>query len=228
MGTTRTRASPEAFDPLPCAEVRAILRPALAPCPEFEGACRGCMRWAPERGHIPRGCCGALGCPEDVRVVMVVAEPGDPHPAESYPPDAAPDDLLARCTAYAFECFATCRDRYHANARAFLDLCLPGMDFAEQLRHAWITESCLCSAPQECGRVPAAVARRCAERYLVPQLGLFRGATVVAFGAKAQARLHATGLGFVPAGALAPPGCNRQGTRRSWAAAAKEVWAQGP
>lgn len=208
---------------LPCEAVRAIMRPALAPCSEFEGTCRDSMRWAPEQGHIPRGCCGALAGAEDVRVIMVVAEPGDPHPDEHYPAAATPDDYLARCTAHAFRCFAHGRDRYHANARAFLDLCFPGMAFSEQLRHAWITESCLCSAAKECGHVPAGVAQRCAERYLAPQLRLFRGAAVVAFGAKAQARLRALGIACIDAGALAPPGCNRQEARQSWAAAAARV-----
>jgi hypothetical protein len=150
---------------------------------------------------------------------MVVAEPGDPHPDEHYPATATPEDYLARCTAHAFECFATGRDRYHANARAFLDLCLPGMAFAEQLCHAWITESCLCSASKECGHVPARVARCCTERYLAPQLRVFPNAVVLAFGSKVQARLRARGIAYIAAGALAPPGCNRREARQSWVAA---------
>ncbi|MEK6206937.1 MAG: hypothetical protein AABM32_04785 [Chloroflexota bacterium] len=44
---------------VPCAELRAILAPAFAPCVAFGGACQT-ARWAPADGQIPRGFIGAI------------------------------------------------------------------------------------------------------------------------------------------------------------------------
>ena len=209
--------------PKPCAELQDILRPGLGPCPEFAGACRGAMRWAPAEGHIPRGCCGAFGRREDVELVMIVAEPGDPHPEESYPENATPDEYLSLFTEHAFLCFSKKHDQFHVNARHFLDLCFPRVQFPAQLQRVWITESCLCSAAQEGGPVPTCVTRCCAQRYLAPQLALFPNAAKVAFGRKAQARTRHLGFDIIPAGALAPPGCNQAKVKQSWADAAAQV-----
>lgn len=198
--------------------LRQMLLAAYGPCPEFGGACHD-MRWNPTAGHVPRGFCGATGELSEVALVLVVAEPGDPHDAEAHP--AEPEAALESTYAYSYRCFRDGKDHYHRNVRAILNLCFPGQTFDEQMRRAWMTESVLCSAPKEGGSVRSVVGKACRSRYLERQLSLFPTAVVAALGSKAQARLK--GLSFIAAAAAAPPGCNFRGARESWEAAAVAV-----
>jgi uracil-DNA glycosylase len=178
------------------------------------------MRWAPDQGHVPRGFCGATGALEEVQLVLVVAEPGDPQPVERYA--AGPEACLDAAYGYAYEALRTGLDVFHRNLRRVLDLCWPATSFEEQLRRTWITESVLCSALVECGPVASGPERACRTRYLEAQLALLPHAVVVALGAKAQHRLR--GLpGVLSASAVAPPGCNHPRARASWAAVAELV-----
>ena len=201
---------------LPCPELQGILREALAPSPGITDKCRGYRRWDPEHGHIPRGCLGATGHRDEVRLVIIAAEPGDPHAEEKYPATATPGEYLQLFTAHAYNCFAHSRDRYHANVRCLLSACFPGLTFDEQLRRVWITESCLCSAEKEGGSIPVKVTRCCADRYLKKQLALFPDAVLAAFSTKAVRRSSQLGFRVLDFGALAPPGCNRKEGRESW------------
>jgi hypothetical protein len=187
---------------------------AYAPCPAFEGACRR-MRWSPAQGHVPRGFCGATGSLEEVELVLVCAEPGDPHPGEVHAPKGSPADQLRSAHAYAYNCHKSGKDLFHRNVRFILDSCFPGADFDEQMRHAWITESVLCSAENECGPVPAAVGRECRDRYLEAQLGLFPRALVVALGRKAAGRLRGW-RDLVEVDAAAPPRGTSPKAKESW------------
>jgi hypothetical protein len=107
------------------------------------------MRWAPDEGHVPRGFCGAGGTLEEVRLVLVVAEPGDPHAGERHGANPAAEGRLDSAYAYAYECFKSGKDLFHRNVRLILNLCWPDIDFDEQMRRTWITESVLCSARTE-------------------------------------------------------------------------------
>lgn len=200
----------------PSTPVLDSLRSAYLPCPGFQSSCTS-MRWKPDVGHVPRGFCGATGNPEDVRLVLVCAEPGDPHPGEAHLGDGTPDGYLESAYSYAWTCLESGKDLFHRNFRHLLDLCWPGQTFEQQMHKTWRTESVLCSAEVEGGKVPLEVERACAERFLRPQLSLFPGAVVVALGGKAQARLRRTGVrDFIRAFAVAPPGCNRPEARESW------------
>ena len=204
-------------EPRPNDAVLAVLRPAYAPCAGLKSGCSS-MRWAPERGHVPRGFCGATGSPEDVRLVLVSAEPGDPHESEAHS-ESAPLDSV---NEYAYRCFRDGKDRFHRNIRMILDMCFPELSFAGQLRVAWITDSVLCSARVEGGTVPASAWRECRRRFLEPQLALFPNAVVAAVGAKARDRLVGV-PGVIPAVSAAPPGCNLPGAKASWQAIADRV-----
>ena len=200
-------------------ELKSALLPAYAPCPAFREACRG-MRWRPERGHVPRGFCGATGALGEVRLILVTAEPGDPHETERHL--GTPAELLASAYRYASVCLQAGTDLFHRNLRRFLSLCWPGETFEDQLRKTWLTDTVLCSAAKEGGSVPASVKRECRARYLEAQLALFPRAVVVALGRKAERRL--AGIpGVVVAGSVAPPGCNRPDVRESWIVAARTV-----
>ncbi len=179
---------PESY--LPCSELLEVLKPAYAPCQHFSGACAGCAQWSPERGFIPRGFIGAFGNLEEVELVLLVAEPGNPLDDEQYPATQSISEMLNACCGYVFEQFETGRNPFHQNIRFILDACWPGLDLREQLRKTWITETCLCSAPVESGPVRNATERACRDQYLIPQLNLLKGRLIVALGTKAQNRLN--------------------------------------
>lgn len=203
--------------------IAPLLLPAYMPCPGFSTACAK-MRWAPQEGHVPRGFCGAFGDPAQVRLVLVVAEPGDPHDSEAHPV-APPADVLESIHHYAYHCFRDGHDLFHRNIRKILNLCFPDLTFEQQMHVSWITESVLCSAKAEGAPVPVSVATECRRRYLEPQLQAFPNAVVVALGSKAVNRL-AGWSNVVTAFAAAPPGCNFKGAEESWRAAAEKVRAR--
>jgi hypothetical protein len=205
--------------------LRDLLLPAYGPCDGFAGPCQT-MRWEPGRGHVPRGFCGATGKLEAVRLVLVTAEPGNPHPAERHS-HRSPQETFDSAYSYAYSCFKTGTDLFHRNVRRVLDLCFPGRDFDEQLRMTWITDSVLCSAVVEGGSVRAAVTRACRDRYLGAQLNLFPDAVVAALGSKARDRMRGLPREFVEASAVAPPGCNHKGASESWQAIADCLRSKG-
>jgi hypothetical protein len=200
-------------------QLQRVLLPAYAPCLAFAGVCRR-MRWAPARGHVPRGFCGASGALKEVQLVLVTAEPGNPHPGEQHLAQGTPAERLASAYRYATECLRSGKDLFHRNLRQFLALCWPHDTFDQHLRKTWLTDAVLCSAAREGGSVPRAVERECRTRYLEAQLALFPGAVIVALGGKAERRL--AGIpGVVAARSVAPSGCNRRDAKESWAAAVR-------
>jgi hypothetical protein len=201
--------------------IAQLLLPAYAPCAGFSGSCKTIMRWAPERGHVPRGFCGCSDDPSKVRLVLVVAEPGDPHVDEAHSVSPA-SAVIVSAYDYAYRYFRDGKDQFHRNIRRILDLCFPDISFDQQMAVTWITESVLCSAAVEGGHVPEQAVRECRLRYLEPQLRLFPNAVVVALGGKARSRLRGV-PGVIPAVAAAPPGCNGKGAEESWRAAAAIV-----
>ena len=84
-----------------CPELLKIIEPAYAPCAHFTGACRT-LRWDPGRGHIPRGFLGATGRLEDVKLVLVFAEPGDP-PVEQC-------ETMLTAWDYTYQCMRNGKD----------------------------------------------------------------------------------------------------------------------
>lgn len=209
---------------LPCRELRDILLPAFAPCPGFRRSC-GTMRWQPQAGHVPRGFCGAIGTADEVRLVLVVAEPGNPHDGETYAPHIQPEKLFQNVCRYVYGCFASGKDQFHRNVRAILDNCWPDLSFHEQLHRVWITESVLCSAAAECGPVPSNVRRTCVDIYLKQELAVLPNAIVAAVGGKAHVRMRGLPRRFLPVGSVAPPGCNQKPVRESWKAITRAVHA---
>lgn len=193
-----------------------ILAPAYQPCSGFAQICHD-MRWHATGGHIPRGFLGATGNLREVELVLVFAEPGDPQQGETH-------QGLDTALRAAWHYHNSARDQFHKNARYILNLCWPNLSFGEQLTKVWMTESVLCSAPVESGRVRRAVERTCGQRYLLKQLELFPDAVVAALGTKAQARMRAIGFDrFIPASAVAPPEGNKPYARQSWNAIAEAV-----
>src|SRR6266404_4825153 len=196
-------------------ELVRILSPAYK-CPEFKGACKE-MRWSPKEGHIPRGFRGATGKLSEVELVLVFAEPGDPF-------DHGPSADVRGVHGYSTETLRNGETKFHKNIRKILDLCWPNTPFDEQMKRVWLTESVLCSAHKECGRVPREVELVCAERYLLKELDLFKNALIVAMGRKAERRIkQALTMRHEHAVAAAPPAGNTSKAVRSWKRIAKKV-----
>lgn len=169
------------------------LQRSHAPCPHFAGACAS-MRWSPDEGHVPRGFCGATGSPEEVELILVTAEPGDPIAGERY---LAGD--LAAPMQWSEQSLRHPPTPFHQNIRRILNLCFPGLSLDQQMRHVWRTNSVLCSARVESGSVPSTVEITCAKTYLLPQIAAFPRAVVAALGGKAQRRLERAGIECWPA-----------------------------
>lgn len=199
-----------------------ILEPAYRPCPGFKAGCAGVARWAPTEGHVPRGFVGALGRLEEVKVVILLAEPGDPHGVEAY----RGRNQIEQTFAYTFKVLDEGTDLFHRNLKYLLDRLFPKLSLKDQLRKAWITETYLCSAPQEAGPVPVVAERECTSRYLAGQLELLDGLPVIALGGKAYKRASRvpSACNLKQAFSVGPPGCNQRKARPSWDAAAE--WAK--
>ena len=205
---------------LPSPELREVLSPSYSPCPGFEGSCKGIATWNPRQGHVPRGFIGALGSLDEVQVVILVAEPGDPLPQESF---EFSDDLMAQTCRHTFKLLQTANLDYFRNLRFLLDRIFPKMELEQQLRKTWIIETYLCSAPKTTKNVPTRAERGCAEIFLMKQLELLSGTPTIALGGKAQKRARPYVPDLIEAYAVARPGSNHKPARPSWEAAAKEA-----
>jgi hypothetical protein len=104
-----------------------------------------------------------------------------------------------------------------------LNIAFPDLSLADQLRHTWITEAVLCSAPKEGGKVAAEVEKECRDRYLLPQLKLFRNARIVLLGGKAKDRLSDwPGVKYAYHPACRPR--DQQAAMKTWERALEGVW----
>ena len=182
-------------------------------CPE--------SRWHPETGHVPRGFLGATDTLDDVELIMVLAEPGNPQGDESYDPALYGAAMAKQTMAFVFRCYAEKRGPVQKHGRWFLDQRFPGMSFTDQLRHVWITEARLCSLDEAGGAATAEHYLACGRDYLASQLALLPRARIVAFGSKAKAAMKRRGRSFIDAHALAPR--NVTTARATWQEALREL-----
>ena len=193
--------------------LKDILKPAYR-CVGFDGTCSSKMQWAPHLGLVPRGFYGATGDLEDVALVLVLAEPGNPSP------NPGPEECYSDVdSAFAFteHCYLRAGGQGHENVRALILRCFHGLSLVDAMRKVWITESVLCSASSP----GADIERFCAKQYLLRQLQLFPHATIAAMGkSKAVKRLNRykdqIPNRIVECGAVFPPGCNFESTKDSW------------
>lgn len=186
-----------------------LLQKAWSPCPLLQSTCER-VAFCPPKGYAPRGICGANGDAAEVELIVVFAEPGDPHESESY-------SSLQESIQYTENCYRARVDVFHKRVRMILDMCFPGLTFDQQLRKTLLTDSVLCSAEKESGPIPTAVEQACVSNYLLEEIRLFPNATVCALGGKSQRRLRKSGFSsFVSAFSAAPPGCNYKGAMTSW------------
>jgi len=103
----------------PCPELIPVLEPAFSPCSGFAGGCVGVARWCPSAGHVPRGCTGAFGTVDEVELVLVTAEPGDPLDGEVHQADESAEKMIAEVSRYVYAALETQATQYHRNLRSF-------------------------------------------------------------------------------------------------------------
>ena len=160
-------------------ELKAVLAAAYPQCPGFCSVCsKHKIEWVPEKGKVARGYAGAAESIADIKLVLCLAEPGDPGEAEMYDnsdADRLIDDIDFRVTkAYRSvgDPFKNTKMDFHRNVRFILECCWPGESFDEQIKKTWITEGVLGSAYQTTKPVSPVVEKECSARYLSKQLAL--------------------------------------------------------
>ncbi len=213
--------------PLPADPLYRVLLNVLNPCPHLEGACKGVMRWEPDKGHAPRGFVGAIGSIDEVELVIVTAEPGEPLSGERQEiENLTPEERVRVICQFTYDQLAgtTARARdYHDNMLKILDLIWPGLSLDAKLAKAWITESVLCSAEKAGATVPPPIETACKTSYLDAQLRVLRGVPVLALGGKAQRRLGGTSFVSAYHPSAAHGRTQQERALRSWTAAAEKL-----
>jgi hypothetical protein len=190
------------------------------PCPAITGRCQHVVRYDPQCGLIPRGYAGATASKSDVRLVLCLAEPGEPSKGEWYDVSTPPSVLIDQIASLVAGAYRSGASPFHRNVRFILDACWPGLSFDVQLQRTWVTEGVLCSANVTTGPVAPVVEQECASRHLKRQLEFLSNAFVIALGKKAERRLHLAGRppDFVARAAGRPIG-SRVGAEASWRSA---------
>ena len=113
----------------------------------------------------------------EVEFVIVLAEPGNPKPAEGYLGSVAPAALVRRVVDFVHGTHVERDGAVQCIVRWFLKRRFPGMDFDEQLRRVWITQSRLCSLNQSGASYREPLYLLCRDDYLAAQLQLFPAPT---------------------------------------------------
>lgn len=176
--------------------LRDIILPALCPCPNLNSACKKYCRWEPKNGHIPRGFGGATGSIDDIRLILVTAEPGKPADGEHY--DGTPAEMLKSHLELFNDAIRNDLSRrgrrtpFHRGLREILNCCWPKYkdDIGAQMKCTWFTNSVLCSVGIPGGKVSVDVANSCTQTYLKRQIDALPRAYVIALGGKARDRLQ--------------------------------------
>ena len=172
---------------------------------------------SPASGHIPRGYTGGFGDVADIRLVVCVAEPGNPKPGESYVENMSAELLVDDIVTGVADAYSKGAAAFHRNIRFILDCCWPNLSLDEQLKRTWITETTLCSAPVSTGQILQKVEQECIKRYLKPQLHLLPEAFILALGRKADTRLRRENiLPHFTAWAAGMPGGGKDEAKSSW------------
>ena len=225
----RTQKHGSWYTLMPNNSLLQVLRPALNPCPHFDGACSRYCRWDPPNGHVPRGFGGGNANDlSDIKLIIVTAEPADPADDEVYSGTA--HEMIA---AHAEFVASVLKDpsllrrsgrnqRYHKNLRRILDLCWPDLPLDEQLERTWLTNTVLCSAAQSGAAVHRDVERTCVRTYVGPQIALLPHAFVLALGHKAKRRLSREGIRVDAAAQHPSPRGSSTNAEASWKQAASE------
>lgn len=169
--------------------LRNVLEPAYR-CVHFDGVCKGQAVWNPTAGHFPRGYFGALGNLDEVKLVMVFAEPAPPSVLQSCLPESANVDTAFQFARESYMEYTGRGGKGHAIVRDILTSAFPGLTLLEIMRRVWITETVLCSARTALAPVESRCEQTCMSTYLVQQLSLFPKAIIAAMGTtKAYSRL---------------------------------------
>ena len=113
-----------------------------------------------------------------------------PGHEDAYVDDLDPADMVRRVVDFVHWTYVDRHGIVQCVVRWFLDRLFCGMDFDDQLRRVWITQSRLCSLDKSGARYREPLYRLCRDEYLTAQLRLLPRVPIVAFGGKAQEALR--------------------------------------
>ena len=218
--------------------LRDILRPMATDNELRRLAERGGLRWDFHAGYAPLYLKGNWEQPSNVKLVLMLAEPGRPDDNERFSTD--PDKWIRQAVLSPAQCapFRTeHQDRsFQHRIEWFLDAC--GFDLHNSHRTwsrivisntFWLRVASRQGSARQAwaSQAPRQAEAYFIERYLGPMLRCFPHAAIVGAGKKAHSRLSRTGVRWIRIGALAPPGCNFPHVRerqRQVAAKLRETW----
>ncbi|HXY57185.1 MAG TPA: hypothetical protein VEH76_01260 [Methylocystis sp.] len=173
-----------------------------------------------EAGHRPRHVAGNLSNPSEVKIILLLAEPGsNPFPEElgrsekTWIEDITCDGLGNGGNRLRYDELAG--SDYERNPRDFLRMVWPNSSPRANMSRCVITNSFWMQAPSSGGPIPAGASREFGV-HLKRFLSVFANAAVVAAGVKAQARCKQAGIFAMEMYALTPPGSNHQNVRDTW------------
>ncbi|RMD87238.1 MAG: hypothetical protein D6813_13840, partial [Calditrichaeota bacterium] len=147
---------------------------------------------------MPRGFCGGTGKLKDIKLVLILAEPSNNTQSNEQYLKTKPNELLDEVSKFVYNAYEKSQDEFHQNARRFLNLVWPGLNFHEQMKKTWITESVLCSVPPIEGKekgnsladIDKEICKKCSEKYLLKQLKKMHDCCIVKVGTKAKRRIN--------------------------------------
>ena len=178
-------------------------------------------------GNRPRHIAGNLAEPDELRLILLLAEPGSsPGPEELNRNKAAWIDDVT-CDGLGNGRFRLRYDEYAAtayekNPHEFIEMVWPDESTPERMRKTISTNSFWMQASMSGGTIPAGAANDFGP-YLRSLVSAFPNAVVAAAGSKAADRCRRASISAIEMGALTPPGSNRPKVRGTWHPTALEV-----
>lgn len=185
------------------------------------------LQWDFEKGYAPRWFTGNWEHPEDVELVIFLAEPSTPVPGERY--STEPEIWFDQAVRGRLrgEPFGTVNQNRQFQKRLEWFLAECGYDLSDHVsvwgkivitNAFWLTLNHMFDA--HAGKV---LETYFAHNILRPIVAEFKYATIVSAGGKSKRRLNSAGVSFIEMGALAPPGCNQKAVRESQIALARHI-----
>lgn len=170
------------------------------------------LPWDIERGYEPRWYNGPA--PEDVKVLMLMAEPGPITPTEALNllPAINHDDWIGDYDLHLQEHY------WRDNLRMLCSHIWPRDTEANMYKNLGGSCTFWMSLPHgsSTDTVPREIVNYFLKTYFGEFLALFKNAIILAAGGKAKDRLKKFGVEFVGCWAFTRPGCNQQKAKDSW------------
>ena len=185
---------------------------------------------------IPCGFGGATGSLDEVRLVIITAEPGNPTDGAGYHEGMQPEEMVIRSARIFYKAMDESgvrrggmkHSKFHTNMRYILNRFWPReKSLEDQLRKTWATNTVLWPLPEGRKNHSPALVKYSAQTYLRKELDLFPNAFVLVLGKKARERMNSVGLNFHAYGNHPSDRKSNEEMMASWDAAADVFHSRG-